>query len=167
MDKFINNELNNTKTKEKNKEVGAFLQELESELGNELKDEIDMPLEKATISKSLYKEIYNDLPLAQKYRKQLKGIIRNCMLDNSAGSDYAYLSYDGKNKKYYADIYDGDVNRVYIPEKEFIDAKLSVDHFYDLTDDWSHFIDNNKDIRGYLKNQIEHELYILDLENKK
>ena len=122
MDRLINNELNNTITNEKNKEISDFIQELQNALDN--------PKNQITIDKSFYNEVYNDLELAQKYKEQLEGIIKDCMLDYSYDTEFVYVNYDEKTKKYYMDIYDGDVTKVNVSKKELDNSNIKVGSFY-------------------------------------
>ena len=147
MDRLINNELNNTITNEKNKEISDFIQELQNALDN--------PKNQITIDKSFYNEVYNDLELAQKYKEQLEGIIKDCMLD---------YSYDKKTKKYYMDIYDGDVTKVNVSKKELDNSNIKVGSFYFVLNNGD-YLQEKEYIKDNIKSKIEYELN--NLENRR
>lgn len=69
------------------------------------------------------------MELAQKYNGQLEGIIKDCMLDYSYDTEFVYINYDEKAKKYYMDIYDGDVTKVNVSKKQLDDSNIKVGSF--------------------------------------
>ena len=156
MDRLINNELNNTITNEKNKEINDFIQELQNALDN--------PKNKITIDKSLYNELYNELELAQKYKEQLEGIIKDCMLDYSYDTEFVYVNYDEKAKKYYMDIYDGDVTKVNVSKKQLDDSNIKVGSFYFVLNNGD-YLQEKEYIKDNIKSKIEYELN--NLENRR
>ena len=156
MDRLINNELNNTITNEKNKEISDFIQELQNALDN--------PKNQITIDKSFYNEVYNDLELAQKYKEQLEGIIKDCMLDYSYDTEFVYFNYDEKTKKYYMDIYDGDVTKVNVSKKELDNSNIKVGSFYFVLNNGD-YLQEKEYIKDNIKSKIEYELN--NLENRR
>ncbi len=156
MDRLINNELNNTITNEKNKEISDFIQELQNALDN--------PKNQITIDKSFYNEVYNDLELAQKYKEQLEGIIKDCMLDYSYDTEFVYVNYDEKTKKYYMDIYDGDVTKVNVSKKELDNSNIKVGSFYFVLNNGD-YLQEKEYIKDNIKSKIEYELN--NLENRR
>ncbi len=156
MDRLVNNELNNTITNEKNKEISNFIQELQNALDN--------PKNQITIDKSFYNEVYNDLELAQKYEEQLEGIIKDCMLDYSYDTEFVYVNYDEKAKKYYMDIYDGDVTKVNVSKKELDNSNIKVGSFYFVLNNGD-YLQEKEYIKDNIKSKIEYELN--NLENRK
>lgn len=156
MDRLINNELNNTITNEKNKEISNFIQELQNALDN--------PKNQITIDKSFYDEVYNDLELAQKYKEQLEGIIKDCMLDYSYNTEFVYVNYDEKAKKYYMDIYDGDVTKVNVSKKELDNSNIKVGSFYFVLNNGD-YLQEKEYIKDNIKSKIEYELN--NLENRR
>lgn len=156
MDRLINNEFNNTITNEKNKEISDFIQELQNALDN--------PKNQITIDKSFYNEVYNDLELAQKYKEQLEGIIKDCMLDYSYDTEFVYVNYDEKTKKYYMDIYDGDVTKVNVSKKELDNSNIKVGSFYFVLNNGD-YLQEKEYIKDNIKSKIEYELN--NLENRR
>lgn len=157
MDRLINNELNNTITNEKSNEINSFIKELQNALDN--------PRNKITIDKSFYNEVYNDLELAPKYEKKLEGIIKDCMLDYSYDTEFVYVNYDEKAKKYYMDIYDGDVTKVNVTKKELEDSNIKVGAFYFVLNDGD-YLEEEEYIKDNIKSQIEYELNSLENRRK-
>ena len=155
MDRILNNEID-TRSKEVNNDINEFI--------NELKNALDDPKNKITIDKSFYNEIYNDIELAQKYKNQLEDVIKKCMLDYSYDSDFIYVNYDSKSKKYYMDIYDGDVTKVNVTKEDLEESNIKVGNFYYQMNNFKYF-EEYKNLKGQLKKQIEFELE--KLENKR
>lgn len=153
MDRLIDNELNNTITNEKSNEIDDFMKELQSALDN--------PINKITIDRTFYNEVYNDLELAPKYKEQLEGIIKDCMLDYSYDTEFVYVNYDEKTKKYYADIYDGDVTKVNMTKKELEDSDIKVGTFYSILNDGD-YLEEKEYIKDNIKYKIEYELNKLE-----
>jgi hypothetical protein len=153
MDRLIDNELNNTITNEKSNEIDGFMKELQSALDN--------PINKITIDRTFYNEVYNDLELAPKYKEQLEGIIKDCMLDYSYDTEFVYVNYDEKTKKYYADIYDGDVTKVNMTKKELEDSNMKVGTFYSILNDGD-YLEEKEYIKDNIKYKIEYELNKLE-----
>jgi hypothetical protein len=153
MDRLIDNELNNTITNEKSNEIDDFMKELQSALDN--------PINKITIDRTFYNEVYNDLELAPKYKEQLEGIIKDCMLDYSCDTEFVYVNYDEKTKKYYADIYDGDVTKVNMTKKELEDSDIKVGTFYSILNDGD-YLEEKEYIKDNIKYKIEYELNKLE-----
>ena len=155
MDRILNNEID-TRSKEVNNDINEFI--------NELKNALDDPKNKITIDKSFYNEIYNDIELAPKYKNQLEDVIKKCMLDYSYDSDFIYVNYDSKSKKYYMDIYDGDVTKVNVTKEDLEESNIKVGNFYYQMNNFKYF-EEYKNLKGQLKKQIEFELE--KLENKR
>jgi len=158
MDIQLNNELNNTVTNEKNDKINEFIGELQ----NALED----PKNKITIDKSFYDEIYNDLKLAPKYKDQLEGIIKDCMLDYSYDTEFIYTNYDERTKKYYMDIYDGDVTKVNVTKKELEEANVKVNTFYFVSND-KEYLEEQKFIKKRIKKQVDFELNCLEEKDRR
>ena len=152
MDRILNNEIS-TRNKEVNNDINEFI--------NELKNALDDPKSKITIDRSFYNEVYNDVKLAPKYKEQLEDIIKKCMLEYSYDTDFIYVNYDEKSKKYYMDIYDGDVIKVNVDKKDLEESNIKVGNFYYQMNDFNYF-EEYKNIKGQLKKQIEFELKKLE-----
>jgi len=153
MDLTIGNELNKNNTKDF--EIENFLQELQNELK---KDDSNMP--------QFYNEIYKELPLASKYKKQLPSIIKECMKDMSYEKDFYYFDYDRQKKQYYLEYYcDGEIERFPLTKKEVKNSVFEVGTF------WRPFGDGMAREAGYMgegiKSNVDYELYSLDVDKKK
>lgn len=155
MDRILNNEIS-TRSKEVDNSINEFI--------NELKNALDDPKNKITIDKSFYNEVYNDIELAPKYKNQLEDVIKKCMLDYSYDSDFIYVNYDSKSKKYYMDIYDGDVTKVNVTKEDLEESNIKVGNFYYQMNNFKYF-EEYKNLKEQLKKQIEFELE--KLENKR
>lgn len=155
MDRILNNEIS-TRSKEVDNSINEFI--------NELNNALDDPKNKITIDKSFYNEVYNDIELAPKYKNQLEDIIKKCMLDYSYDSDFIYVNYDSKSKKYYMDIYDGDVTKVNVTKEDLEESNIKVGNFYYQMNNFKYF-EEYKNLKEQLKKQIEFELE--KLENKR
>ena len=153
MDRLINNEINNTITNEKTNEINDFMKELQNALDN--------PKNKITIDKSFYNEVYEDIELASKYERQLEEIIKNCMLEYSYDTEFVYVNYDEKSKKYYMDIYDGDITKVNVSKKELEDSNVKVGAFYFILND-GEYLEEKDYIKDNIKSEIEYKLNILE-----
>lgn len=152
MDRILNNEIN-TRSNDFDNDIKEFMVELQNSLNE--------PNSKITIDKSFYNEIFNDIELAKKYRNQLENIIKECMIGYSYDNDFIYVNYDEKNKKYYMDIYDGDVTKVCVDKKDLEESNIKVGEFYYQMNDFKYF-EEYKNIKGQLKKQIEIELNKLE-----
>lgn len=155
MDRILNNEIS-TRSKEVDNSINEFI--------NELNNALDDPKNKITIDKSFYNEVYNDIELAPKYKNQLEDVIKKCMLDYSYDSDFIYVNYDSKSKKYYMDIYDGDVTKVNVTKEDLEESNIKVGNFYYQMNNFKYF-EEYKNLKEQLKKQIEFELE--KLENKR
>ena len=152
MDRILNNEID-TRSKEADNDINEFI--------NELKNALDDPKSKITIDKSFYNEVYNDIKLAQKYKNQLEDVIKKCMLDHSYDTDFIYVNYDEKSKKYYMDIYDGDVTKVNVNKQDLEESNIKVGNFYYQMNNFNYF-EEYKNLKVQLKKQIEIELKRLE-----
>lgn len=121
MEILLNNEIN-TRTKEVDNSISEFMNELQNALEN--------PKNDVSIDKNFYNEIYSELELAPKYKGKLENIIKDSMLEYSYDTEFLYVNYDEKNKKYYIDYYDGDVTRINVTKKEIQEANHKVGAFY-------------------------------------
>lgn len=153
MDRLINNEINNTLTNEKTNEINEFMKELQNALGDQKN--------KITIDKSFYNEVYDDIELATKYERQLEEIIKDCMLDYSYDTEFVYVNYDEKSKKYYMDIYDGDITKVNVSKKELEDSNIKVGAFYFILHDGDYLEEKNY-IKDNIKSKIQYKLNCLE-----
>lgn len=156
MERFINNELN-TISNEKSNEINKFMKELQFEL--------DDKKSKITIDKSLYEKIYNELDLAPKYKKQLENIIKYCMLDYSYDTDFCYLNYDERKKKYYMDYYDGDVTKTCLTKNDIKEGDYTVGEFYFITSDEEHLLEADY-VKDIIKGRVEDKLNELEKGNE-
>lgn len=152
MDRTLKNEIS-VRNKEDANNINEFI--------NELKNVLDDPKNRITIDKSFYNEIYNNVKLSQKYKNQLEDIIKKCLLEYSYETDYIYVNYDEKSRKYYMDIYDEDVIKVNVNKKDLDEANLKVGKFYYQMNDFNYF-EEYKNIKKQLKKQIEFELKKLE-----
>ena len=84
-------DLENNKSNE-NTEITDFINELDTFLKNE-----NLELNKENFN-TLYKEIYNEIPLASTYRNELKNIVDECMDKLSYDRDFIYFNYDKQEK---------------------------------------------------------------------
>lgn len=152
MDRILNNEIS-TRSKEINKDINKFIEELQNALND--------PKNRITIDKSFYNEVFSDIELAPKYKNQIEDIIKRCMLDCSYNTDFIYVNYDEKTKKYYMDIYDGDVTKVNVNKEDLEESNIKVGNFYYQMNNFNYF-EEYKNLKGQLKKQIEIELKKLE-----
>jgi hypothetical protein len=149
MDLTIDNKVE-TKNKIDN-EVNSFI----NELGKSLEKNIDF---QTTITN----EIYNEIPLATKYKEQLQNIVDECMKDMSYEDDFFYFDYDKKGKTYYLDYYsDGDLNRIEMTKEDVKGSNLEEGWFYDWYDD-EQIVEANSSIKEGIKIDVESKLKELD-----
>jgi hypothetical protein len=83
------------------------------------------------------------------------------MLDYSYDTEFVYVNYDEKTKKYYADIYDGDVTKVNMTKKELEDSDIKVGTFYSILNDGD-YLEEKEYIKDNIKYKIEYELNKLE-----
>lgn len=152
MDRILNNEID-IKNRETNNEIKDFI----NELANALEDNKN----KVTIDKSFYDEVYSDIELASKYKNELEDIIKKCMLDYSYDTDFIYVSYDEKSKKYYMYIYDGDVIRVNVSKEDLEESNIKVGKFYYQMNNFK-YLEEYTNLKIQLKKEIEFELKKLE-----
>ena len=157
MDRILNNEIG-IKSKNVDSSINEFI--------DDLKNALDNPMNKITIDKSFYNEVYNDIALASKYENQLEDIIKKCMLDYSYETDFVYVNYDENSKKYYIDIYDGDVTKVNVSKEDLEESNIKVGNFYYQMNNFNYF-EEYKNIKEQLKKQIKIELEELESNRRK
>lgn len=148
MDLTLENEIGKNNTK--NNEVENFMQELQNTLEKD----------NANVS-NFYNEIYQELPLASKFKEQLPDIILECMKDMSYEKDFYYFDYDRQKKEYYLEYYcDGEIERFPLTEKEVKNSVFEVGTF------WRPFGDGMAREADYMgegiKSNVEYELDMLD-----
>lgn len=148
MDLTINNEISKNKTNDN--EIEGFMQELQNTLKK------DIP----NMSK-FYNEIYQELPLASKYKDKFSDIVLECMKDMSYEKDFFYFDYDRQKKEYYLEYYcDGEIERYPLTEKEVKNSVFEVGTF------WRPFGDGMAREAEYMgegiKSNVEYELDVLD-----
>lgn len=156
MDILLNNEVN-SRTKDVDNSISEFMNELQNALENK-KNNI-------SIDKSFYNEVYSEIELAQKYKENLEDIIKDSMLEYSYDTEFLYVNYNEKNKKYYVDYYDGDVTRILVTKKELEDAHHKVGSFYFLTSD-GEFVEEVDYVRDYIKEIVKSKLEKLEKRGK-
>ncbi len=152
MDILLNNEIN-SRTKEVDVNINEFM--------NELQNALEEPKNNILIDKNFYNEIYSEMELAPKYGEELEDIIKNSMIEYSYDTEFLYVNYNEKNKKYYVDYYDGDVTRIPVTKKELDDAHHKVDCFYFLTSD-GEFVEEVDYVRDYIKEIVKSKLEKLE-----
>lgn len=155
MDRLISNEIN-TLTNEKSKEINEFMHELQNAL-----DKPNSKLSKISIDQSLYDEIYNELKLAPKYKDKLESIIKDCLLNYSYDTEFVYVNYDEKSKKYYMDYYYGDVTKINVTKKEIQDADYKIGSFYFPMSDGK-YLDEADYVKDIIKENVEYKLNNLE-----
>ena len=101
------------------------------------------------------------MELAPKYEERLEDIIKDSMIEYSYDTEFLYVNYNEKNKKYYVDYYDGDVTRIPVTKKELEDAHHKVDSFYFLTSD-GEFVEKVDYVRDYIKEIVKSKLEKLE-----
>ena len=148
MNLTLENEIGKNNTK--NNEVENFIQELQNTLE---KDNANVY--------NFYNEIYQELPLASKFKEQLADIILGCMKDMSYEKDFYYFDYDRQKKEYYLEYYcDGEIERFPLTEKEVKNSVFEVGTF------WRPFGDGMAREADYMgegiKSNVEYELDMLD-----
>lgn len=148
MNLTLENEIGKNNTK--NNEVENFIQELQNTLEKD----------NANVS-NFYNEIYQELPLASKFKEQLADIILGCMKDMSYEKDFYYFDYDRQKKEYYLEYYcDGEIERFPLTEKEVKNSVFEVGTF------WRPFGDGMAREADYMgegiKSNVEYELDMLD-----
>lgn len=114
----LNNEIE-TRSKT-NKEVDNFI----GELNNALKKE-------ELFDTVIANKIYNENPLAKKYKEHLEEIIEKCFENMSYEKDFCYFDYDKENKVYYLDEYNkGEIERTEYSEKEYKKLNMELGSFW-------------------------------------
>lgn len=86
------------------------------------------------------------------------------MLDYSYDTEFVYVNYDEKTKKYYMDIYDGDVTKVNVSKKELDNSNIKVGSFYFVLNNGD-YLQEKEYIKDNIKSKIEYELN--NLENRR
>jgi hypothetical protein len=155
MDLTIDNKVE-TKNKVDN-EVSSFI----NELGKSLEKNADF---QTTITN----EIYEEIPLATKYKEQLQNIVDECMKDMSYERNFCYFDYDKKGNSYFLDYYsDGNIERVPITKEEMEESKLEKGMFFSWRDD-GHIVESDG-IKEGTKIDVESKLKELDrkIKNKR
>lgn len=152
MDLTINNKISNNN--EKSNEVDDFMKELKNVL--EKKDK--------NLS-YFYNEVYNELPLATKYKEQLPKIILECMKDMSYDKDFFYFDYDNQKNEYYLEYYsEGEIEKFPLTKKDVEDSTFEIGTF------WRPYGDGMVRKADYMgegiKSNVEYELDILDFNEK-
>lgn len=152
MDLSIDNDI--TK-KENNIEIANFTKELSKYVEN---INTDTP--------ELYKVVFNEVSLAQKYKRQLSKLLKECLDEASYEKDFYYFDYDNKRNKYYFDYYsEGNRERTYLTKKDLEGIKLKVGMFYRDYND-THIVEAEYLIDG-IKIDMDSKLYSLDLNNSR
>lgn len=152
MNLTLNNEISKNK---ENKDVDNFL----SELNNTLRKE-------KAFGSVIANKIYNENPLAVKYKDQLEDIIEECFENMSYEKDFYYFDYDKENKVYYLDEYNkGEITRTEYTKKEFEDSVFKLGSF------WRPYGKNGVVEAKYMEDgitiDVNSELDILDWKNNK
>lgn len=153
----MNLDLNN-KVENKNKdntEVNTFIEELNNSLKKENR-----------YSTIIANEIYNNNPLAIKYKDKFEDIVNECMRTLSYESNFYYFDYDKINNIYYLDRYTkGEVDRAEYTEKEFKDENFKLGSF------WGPYEKDKIVEANYFKNavavEVDMKLHELEAKNKK
>jgi hypothetical protein len=154
MDLTVDNKIEN-KNKVDN-EINSFI----NELGKSLEKNTDFQTTFAN-------EVFDEMPLAKKYKNQLEDIINKCFEEMSYEDDFFYFDYDSKGETYYLDYYsDGVITREEIPENEVKDSNLEKGWFYDWYDD-DRIVEANSSIKEGIKISIDSELDLLDFNKNK
>lgn len=154
MDLAIENEVT-TKNKA-NDEIKLFINELSKTLEENRNIDFETTFEN---------EIYNDIPLASKYKDQLKDIINQSFEKMSYDKAFFYFDYDKIENKYYLDYYnEGDITRTEFTKKEYKELGMKIGTF------WRPYGKNGLREADYMgegiKIDIESELDIMDFNNK-
>lgn len=153
MDLTINNEIRKNLTN--SKEVENFIQELQN-----------TPKKDNPNSSKLYNEIYQELPLAAKYKRKLNSIIKECLEEQSYEDEFFYFDYDNNKKAYYLDhYYDGNVDRITLSKQEAKSTKCKEGMFYAEYDE-NHLVEAD-DLKDGIKLDVELKLDLLDFEKSK
>jgi len=154
----LEKETKKTKTKSKNTKAKEI---------NKSKDELDNTLEKDTpFDTVITNKIYNENPLAVKYKDQLEEIIAECFENMSYEKDFYYFDYDKENDVYYLDEYSkGEITRTEYTKKEFEKSVYTLGSF------WRPYGDTKVVEAEYMGEGIEidvnSELDFLDWKNNK
>ena len=153
MNLTVDNKLEN-KSRIKN-EVDSFIEELNKSL--EKNQDFQSTIES---------EVLRDIPLATKYKNQIKDVINKYFEEMSYEQDFFYFDYDKKENKYYLDYYsEGKIERIEIPEQEIEESKLEKGWFYAWYDN-EQIVEANS-IKEGIKSNIETELDIMNFNEKK
>lgn len=150
MDLTIDNTINQrNRTKD---EINNFTEELKEAI----------KLEQNNLgTKSIYKEIYKEMPLASKYTKELKEIIDKCMENLSYENDFFYFDYDKKQNKYFLDYYcDGKIKKIEISKEDAKADDLKEGMFYDQYAGKG--IVETEFYKDYVKSNVDSELNMLN-----
>lgn len=145
VDSFVK-ELKNSLTKEKNTKSKQSLDdenlELEKDIKkskatntkeiDESKNELYNTLKKGTpFDTVIANKIYNENPLAVKYKDQLEDIVAECFENMSYEKDFYYFDYDKENDVYYLDEYNkGEITRTEYTKEEFEDSVYTLGSFW-------------------------------------
>ena len=105
------------------------------------------------------------MELALKYEGKLEDIIKDSMLEYSYDTEFLYVNYDEKNKKYYVDYYDGDVTRIPVTKKELENTHHKVGAFYFLISD-GEFVEEVDYVKDYIKEIVKSKLEDLEKRGK-
>ena len=153
MDLTINNEI--TKNNITNDEISDFMQELKNALE---KSNSNVP--------NLYSEVFNEIPLASKYKSELNSIIDECLEEQSYEKEFFYFDYDKNGKSYYLDhYYDGNIDRTILSKQEAKGTKYKVGMFYAEYDE--NYLVEAGDLKDGIKIDVESKLDLLDFEKNK
>lgn len=150
MDLTINNKI--SKSNQTKDEINNFMEELRETI--KLEQDI-------VNAKSIYKEIYREIPLASKYAKELKEIIDKCMENLSYENDFFYFDYDKKQDKYFLDYYcDGKIEKIEISKEDAKEDDLKEGMFYDQYAGKG--IVETEFYKDYVKSNVDSELNMLN-----
>ena len=151
---FDNRLINKTTT---NPEMDLFIKELSETLNRRQND---------IISKTICNEIYNDIPLANRYKNQIENLVDNYMIEMSYERDFLYYDYDTKKDSYYFDFYsNGEKQQIEIPEDEVKIMGSKTGTFWEIYNEEK--IVGADYIKDSIKINVESELQSLDSNSKR
>lgn len=155
MDLTVDNRLINKTTT--NPEMDLFIKELSETLNRRQND---------IFSKTICNEIYNDIPLANRYKNQIENLVDNYMIEMSYERDFLYYDYDTKKDSYYFDFYsNGEKQQIEIPEDEVKIMGSKTGTFWEIYNEEK--IVGADYIKDSIKINVESELQSLESNSKR
>jgi hypothetical protein len=126
--------------KKKENELSEFANELSKSL-NKNKNPRNQKELKLKREPTIYEDLLENNPLAQKYKSKLKNIIKNAIIENSYQHDFYYLE-QRKNKYYLVYCNEGEFDTYEVKPEELKKYRYTVGKFYQAKDA-EHFVESS------------------------